>query len=772
LAPKENRFFSGIFSSEFLNAKNEEIRQKFLSLYKAWNVRWINSRLDKVSKQKAKDADLKVVSWITHMSGFQGLSSEDVTGRKDIDLRTVLNDGSRSRHKCQLCPQYAIDHGKKGDDFFEAFKKVIKKQIDENASAVGYDYEPWSPDRGMLRSCFCPRCMKAFAAFSGLPESECVPEKILKYKDKWIKFRCWQNAAVYKVFCGIVRDINPDVKIFFASSKVFLPETRDRFLQWEGVDLTNCKEYDELTDLHTPMIYSNGATFYKDVEIASNTLSKPLFPVICPGDGVVAFMSADMIVMNIMAALAHDCKGIYIYPGAWELDGQCLSKITEAFGIIKDVEKFVYDGKKDKNLSIKPYPGKLVKAVSSDGKEIEIQVPDWSKLFFSKAFTLDGELLAFLFNYHQSLDCFVKIKTESLESGKQWQIFDLFRNAWVGKRFYSTEELKTGIVFKCAPERVSLLKISSYNKDDETNCILPASKAPEVKVEKLSGSLADKDSKISWASQGGDLCLRLSLPSQTVVINPDHGARIWSWTPKGACELVAANTGERGSGLARDMFWQPRSGRWSKDQDSRYLFEKSSLTDEYASAIFSRKLVSNNFSGIEIVKEFRAFKKRPEIEVIVTVANQSERDFSFIFWMHNHPVIREQLIATQALDPKNALYLEIPMEGGKKHLTGPLAKGESIFFEGNSNNKDGLYRETAGNLNEGYLLEYCNLTGEALKFSFDNNKLLQAYHWRGTVPTIEFMFGKTTLAPGKEWSEKVKMEYIKKYDLKDLKILK
>jgi len=483
-------FIGGVYgNNEALSIRNEELRNKILQVYNQIGIKWASNRIREENRKILEMWGWKFFGVVTQMSGFQFITSKDVTGKDDIDLRTVLSDGSRSKYPYQICYQYAIEHSNPGDDFFEAYKRNITPAT-KNSFGVSYDFEPWCADRGMLKSCFCPRCLRAFSSFANIPLSILTPKEILsRYKKEWVKFRCYQNAEIWRIFVKILKSINPQCQAILTSSKVYPPTIKERILEWEGVDL-GLAQYDKYADIHMPMIYTGGVTFYQDVERFKRSLSKPLVPLMCTGDGVVSPLTAQEIKMNILAAATSGCSGIVFFPGCRGLDGLCLKKINDAFSKIASLEKFFFKGKrKDNFISVRGIPEVIKSIKGYTGKKISVELPDWSKVLLFKVHQYRGDYLVSIFNYHPDKKAIAKISFPHLKKERgSWYLYEPLSKKFVGKKHYQVEELKKGILYQIPPQTVKFL-ILSKKAPKEVKGIIPFSASffipQEVKIAQL-----------------------------------------------------------------------------------------------------------------------------------------------------------------------------------------------------------------------------------------------------------------------------------------------
>lgn len=135
--------------------------------------------------------------------------------------------------EAQICPTILLDTD---NEFIPAMQKWFADRIRENPyDMIDWDHEfPVTYDGSI---CLCDRCRKAFAEWAGLdavPSAEAVFEH---HKDRWVDFRCLQNARMAGAIRDACKAANPDIPF-----SVYSGFATDRTKWLYGVDWARMKD--------------------------------------------------------------------------------------------------------------------------------------------------------------------------------------------------------------------------------------------------------------------------------------------------------------------------------------------------------------------------------------------------------------------------------------------------------------------------------------------------------------------------------------------------
>ena len=136
-------------------------------------------------------------------------------------VKFQLADGSyRNKPREAICPTIVYTQ----DPYYnkEVVGMLKKILVDKDASdSIMPNWEPYMFD---FKGCFCPRCKDEFIKYSGLSKADVDKvwgaKVIIKYKDKWIKFRAWQHGKMCVQFEKTISKIGKSV----GKDSHFIPE--------------------------------------------------------------------------------------------------------------------------------------------------------------------------------------------------------------------------------------------------------------------------------------------------------------------------------------------------------------------------------------------------------------------------------------------------------------------------------------------------------------------------------------------------------------------
>ncbi len=144
------------------------------------------------------------------------------------DLRALDFDGKPERN--HFCPTWFLSE--EGADIRAMLAEWVKESVAaEDCANVNWDLEQPVVDPPTF--CTCERCMAAFRERDDVPDdAELAPEKLLsEYRDRWVDFRCRQNARAAAILQDAVHAVDPDLE-FSVYSGYQSKRTREHY----GVD--------------------------------------------------------------------------------------------------------------------------------------------------------------------------------------------------------------------------------------------------------------------------------------------------------------------------------------------------------------------------------------------------------------------------------------------------------------------------------------------------------------------------------------------------------
>ncbi|MFO8078788.1 MAG: carbohydrate-binding family 9-like protein, partial [Armatimonadota bacterium] len=144
------------------------------------------------------------------------------------DLRAIDFDGEPERHR--FCPTWFLSDD--AADLRGMFTDWVTASVNaQDCSNVNWDLEQPVVDPPTF--CTCERCMDAFRLREDVPDdAEITPGMLLdEYRDRWVDFRCRQNAEAAGILQEAVHSVDPELE-FSVYSGYQSKRTREHY----GVD--------------------------------------------------------------------------------------------------------------------------------------------------------------------------------------------------------------------------------------------------------------------------------------------------------------------------------------------------------------------------------------------------------------------------------------------------------------------------------------------------------------------------------------------------------
>ncbi len=141
------------------------------------------------------------------------------------DHKAVCRSGRVDDH--QICPTIVLDTE---NEFIPALYEWFAARVAENS----YDMIDWDHEFPVTYEdsiCLCDRCRTAFAEWAGLEAVPSREEIFEQHQDRWVDFRCEQNARMAAIIRDAIRQADPDVPF-----SVYSGYATDRTRWLYGVD--------------------------------------------------------------------------------------------------------------------------------------------------------------------------------------------------------------------------------------------------------------------------------------------------------------------------------------------------------------------------------------------------------------------------------------------------------------------------------------------------------------------------------------------------------
>lgn len=122
------------------------------------------------------------------------------------------------------------------DTSWQAVAAKLKEKIDAiRPHTIDYDYE--YPPFGPPHACYCPRCLRAFCEYAGLPtETQLTPQVIRSdYEDQWVDFMAWRVAQMFGKFKDEIHRAAPGTRFSVYSGYQSRENPRQYGVDWRYV---------------------------------------------------------------------------------------------------------------------------------------------------------------------------------------------------------------------------------------------------------------------------------------------------------------------------------------------------------------------------------------------------------------------------------------------------------------------------------------------------------------------------------------------------------
>lgn len=244
-----------------------------------------------------------------------------------------------------------------GPDFYADLivRMKYEKQVKE-AAQFELDYEPYTQGPVTI-SCFCEKCITAFAKEFKLPGELTGIEILRKHEKEWVKFRTRQRARMVETVVKGFKRINPAILFRFCSMPL-PPRIKDEYEYFKtyGIDL---RLYEPFTDIHTPMNYDDTLDFFRSLEREAAELKKTRATIVSNGWSDVSTKIPERCAFQLLAAFFCDNAYPVIGQGLFVAQGNIIAAIKAMMNDIAATETLWMTGTLDTAEKIKVQKGFL-----------------------------------------------------------------------------------------------------------------------------------------------------------------------------------------------------------------------------------------------------------------------------------------------------------------------------------------------------------------------------------------------------------------------------
>ena len=772
----------------------------------------IHGKFSQVQNETLKKAGLERNAQIYYICNGYRIGQK----KKPESVLFKLADGSyRTTPHEAICP---VEVYTQGQYYRDAVIPLIREYL------VGKDLTDqlmsnWESYMFNFKGCFCDRCKDEFIKYSKEPKADidrAWPKDILvKYRDKWIKFRSWQHGKLVKTLEKTCHEVGKEA----GKDSHFIPEIawsaltdggRDHFNQNDPRDYMDAlsviepwgpyiffdytRPYINNTGIHL-ITYEAGKSIKKYV--AENVPDKNKRPA------MIAFphglqcdtwvTEPEALGFEMLCYFVNGWNGAFLYCMPRGYDARWWNAATEANRRISAYEKFVFDGRRIDTAKVKtvsPLPSSNLPVSWSEGGYFLQKIPTLktAKIVTTVEYKLGDKRMIAVGNFWQQAECYFNLTVPGLQANTKYAVVQPVEKhsftATAQKPYFTGKELADGILLQVGALRWNFFIIEPYNAKSNYGTALDQAfmkrslnqSLPQIKKnlqleqqyqKKMNQSAAKAAalpdySNLKAISNQGVTCkvtkhdnapaLEISGGFGKVIIAPTQGAMIMSWTKDGA-ELAGDMTG----GLCGDAFWWPRAAVSVSVIESPYKLVSESKTADGISLEFERVLTladSKSLKGSTLRKKYN-FTRNGSFKVTTSIVNSTKSGIRFSY-------------------RRRSISAFMGMQNGKR---GKAAMGdivyERIFIQK-------LYRyapqgdkelEKSFNMDSVLITKTPSVVFSAswlkqqAKFTaLDKDKLYCFVFWDGGTQkysTFEQVFNKTFLAPGQTWQAATSWQLIK-----------
>ena len=473
-----------------------------------------------------------------------------------------------------------------------------------------------------------------------------------KYAKQYASFR-------QELYCMPIKTIRDMVKKYKPRAAFYV--CHGSGLPWKDLDY---QVYDKYADFHLPMIYTGSTmSFFNSVEDMSTYVNKKkLMPITeLAYSGAVNYSDVNACVMNLLSPALAGCAGVGQWPGLTELDGGIHYAFYRTKVLLAPVIDIFQQGKSAK-IGIKPLPFQK-KIIRTGDSEIDLSYPQWSSSAIIRAKEFRNRCAIGILNLNARETLFTEL---TLPDGKAPR----YLIEPDKKQYMRLSGKAQKVILKTAPHSPGIWLLTQ----DTAECagmkqITSAKFAEEFANEQRKNasrsgntvSLGKKGSfDISYMTQNKLPLLTIKTQDECIGFSTS-GGRIMHWSKGNSGNLISSSIPQ--GGFAMDMFWLPRSGRWSGDEVADMTLESCTNDGNTVKITYSGSL-NRTLNGCTLTKVYTLKKDKPGIRVNVMLRNGNpDPRNTFSHWSHNF----------LAQDSKLTEYAVFTQDGRKADTSQPTS---------------------------------------------------------------------------------------------------
>ena len=778
-----------------------EAAKKFAQFIKDSGFNSIHGRFPKTQNEALKKAGIERYLQIYYLCNGYRIGQK----KKPESALFMLADGTyRTKPREAICP---VEVYQQGPYYKEAVIPMLRDYLVKK-NLTDQVMSNWEPYMFNFKGCFCNRCKAEFIKYSKIPASEvdkAWPKDVLvKYRDKWIKFRSWQHGQLVKTLEKAINKIGKES----GKDSHFIPEIawsslteggRDHFNQNDPRDYMDSLPVIEpwgpyiFFDYSRPYIYNTGihlityeagknikkyvAKYVPDAQKRPELIA---FPHGLQCDTWVT--EPEALSFEILCYFVNGWEGAFLYYMPRGYDARWWNSVTEANRKISAYEDFVFKGKRINTAKVKavsPIPTSKLPRFWREGGNFLQKIPSLAdaKLLNAVEFKLGDKRLVAVGNFWQKAECFFNLTVPGLKPDGKYSISQPVKKLRFttsgSKDYFTGKELADGVLLQVGALRWTFFVVEPYNGKSAGTAInqsdikkdmiasLPAIKKAivwETKYQKSLDSSSAKAnalpdySKLKAISNKNVSCkvtkfdnapaLKIFGKLGTAILAPAKGGMLMSWKNSGN-ELVGTEIG----GLCGDAFWWPRTAVSVSVIQTPYKVVSQNKTVSGLNVVLERKLTLDDSKALQgsVLRKTYDFNSNGTFKVTTAIINATQSDIRFSYRRRS----------TSAF---------MGMVNGKR---GKAQLGDKVFERVFIQKLFRYAPDKEADLEKSFRMDSVMLSKSPsvifsapwikvkAEFTAEKKKLYCFVFWdsgKQKFSTFEQVFRKTALAPGKTWS--------------------
>ncbi|MFA9478766.1 hypothetical protein ACERK3_10705 [Phycisphaerales bacterium AB-hyl4] len=490
----------------------------------------------------------------------------------DIDIRVGVSvSGAPTNLYCDSALADA------GPDYFADL--IRRQNAEERVKQNQYfeiDYEPYV-EGPVTMSCFCETCVTSFREQNDLPDTVTGMDILRHHENEWVAFRVAQRVESVRAMVEGIKQINPDIAFHFCSMPLPPnPDEEAEYLKTYGIDL---RQYDEFTDLHTPMNYTSTLSFFASLEREAHLLSRPRATIVSVGWYDTSNINPPRRAAHLFAAFFCDNAHPLIGQGLFVSQGHTVVAIKDMMADVAATEELWTQGTLDEGENKVPVSPRF----RAEGQ-----------FYHLSRTSPDGERWVWVFNNHRSDDIYVQLPAMSGISEAADLLAEEVLEAYDG-----------GWTLRIAPLEYRLIQLSpgSVHADWPSVSTAEAAQEERRRSRQWEESLyAQEENQMRVAME--EAGYRVTTPTQEILFDLDNSAEgLWQVEGKPA-----------GKALGRGVFMEENRGAFRLTGRQADVVSSEILADR-VEATFQYTVRESPYDGLVIQKTFTVMRDQPTVHV-------------------------------------------------------------------------------------------------------------------------------------------------------------